>query len=180
MKRAALLAIVCLVLAAPAAAAIGPWTPASIKALVRSVGYPKPHPKKLVCKQRSAASFKCTATYRRKQVFYVWLDRGSESSATSGGWLCAGKKLASCKILGVGFIPAAESADNPHLEAAIRFLSEAYVEIRYHVPYPTTYGGCTYTDTPLVETCIYAKPDVTVTITAKPAKSGGYLVRGTT
>src|SRR5690242_5111051 len=88
MKRAALLAIVCLVLAAPAAAAIGPWTPASIKALVRSVGYPKPHPKKLVCKQRSAASFKCTATYRRKQVFYVWLDRGSESSATSGGWLC--------------------------------------------------------------------------------------------
>ena len=62
----------------------------------------------------------------------------------------------------------------------IRFASEAYVEIRYQGPYPTTYGGCTYTDTPLIETCIYAKPDVTVTITAKPAKGGGYIIHGST
>ncbi len=180
MKRAALLAVACLAFAAPAAAAIGPWTPRSITTLLKSVGYPKPHPKKLVCKQRSAVAFKCTATYRRAQTFYVWLDRSKTAEPTQGGWLCAGRKLPSCKILGVGFIPSKEAADIPHLEGAIRFASEAYVEIRYQVPYPTTYGGCTYTDTPLIETCIYAKPDVTVTITAKPAKGGGYIIHGST
>lgn len=151
-----------------------PWTPSAIKALIRSAGYPKPHPKKLACKRTPGGYYKCTATYRRakKQMFYV-VDKGA--------WLCVGhRKAASCQLLGgVGFIPRSEAADMPHLEASIRFASEAYIQIRFHVQYPTTYGGCTYSATPLNESCTYAKPDVTVTITAKPAK-GGYLIHGST
>lgn len=105
MKMTLALAAV-LIFATSAASAAGPvvsWTTKDMKMAIRALGYPKAHPKKLACKGSGAEvgnlSFRCVGVYRHhlRRVFYT-------QGQGEGGWICAGKTLAGCKVLRRGFV----------------------------------------------------------------------------
>ncbi len=79
---------------------------------LKAIHYPVAHPKRLSCRGLGVAlngrhtSFRCVATLktRRHRRFYT-------RAVAKGGWLCAGKSLSGCVMLGRGFVPAS-AADN--------------------------------------------------------------------
>jgi hypothetical protein len=100
-----------------------------MKAAIRALGYPRPHAKKLTCKGVTLSggvaylSFKCVATYRNHpQRRFVAAGRGE------GGWICAGKRLSTCKVLSHGFVSTAYASNQAELGGAARFAAEGYIQ----------------------------------------------------
>lgn len=147
------------------AAGTGAWSVKDMKAAVRALGYPKPHPTKLAC--RGTTTFRCVATYRhhRRRVFYAqW--------QSMGGWLCAGAKVSNCKLLRHGFIPTADTGGS--LPGAAQFASRGYMAIHYNDPQPFVASPCPQTGVPSTWTFCYKLDvgSVSVTITLKRVKTG--------
>ena len=151
------------------------WTKKDMTTAVRALGYPKPHPKKLTCKGLGSpdslgryGAFHCVATYLRRpkhRSFYI-------EGRGEGGWLCAGARLATCKLLGRGFVTtAAISAGG--INAAADVAARGYMTNRYGSYQPT--GFCQTAGT-LKWTCGFTT--ATVALTMKTAKDG-YLEAAT-
>ena len=151
--------------AAASAGSVQPWTRHNMTAAVRAVGYPKPHPRKLSCR-KAGAGFNCVAVYRRKRRFYI-------QGAALGGWLCAGTRPSTCRILRHGFAAGPTSGD-PH--GAADLAAQGYMGWKYNDPVPVVKAPCVTTGQ-LVWTCQYAgeSAPVTVTVRLKVAK-GGWVV----
>jgi hypothetical protein len=104
---AATAALTIALLSATIASAAGPvvsWTVKDMKAAVRALGYPKPHPTKLACRGHKGqfTSFRCVATYRHRAPRLL---RAVASRWAAG---CApAETLTGCKLLRRGFVPTA-------------------------------------------------------------------------
>lgn len=182
MKTTLGVTLAALILAATASAAGPPvaWTKKDMTAAVRAIGYPKPHMRKLACKGVGPAdsagghtTFRCTATYRhhRRSRFYVG-GRGE------GGWLCAAKRLAGCKLLRHGFVTSAQIVTLQSLGAAADLAARGYLTNRdetYQVVH-----FCEQTSSSAFA-CPFTVNDssVTVTVSFKRAK-GGYVISAST
>lgn len=152
-----------------AAGASASWTVKDMKAAVRALGYPKPHPTKLAC--RGKTMYRCVATYRHgRRVFYAqW--------QSMGGWLCAGKKASICTLLRHGFVPTADTGGS--LPGAAQFAARGYMTIHYNDPQPVVSSPCPQSSAPSTWTFCY-KLDVgsiSVNITLKRVKTG-YVTTG--
>jgi hypothetical protein len=97
--------------------------PVTAKVMVeglKAIRYPVAAPKRLTCRGLGIAlngrhtSFRCVATLRthRQRRFYT-------RAAAQGGWLCAGKRLSRCLLLGRGFVPAGAADDQGWQELAV-------------------------------------------------------------
>ena len=172
MKTTLTLLIAALAFAASAAAAGPnvPWSTKDMKAAVHAIGYPKPHIKKLSCKGSGAtssgqfASFRCNATYprHRHRVFFI-------EGQGEGGWLCAGKTLAGCKVLRKGFVTmAAVNAEG--LPDAADLAARGYMTNRYG-GYQAQ-GFCKQ-KAALSWSCPFVEATVTLTLTSA---RGGYVM----
>lgn len=176
------LVIAVAVFAGTAAAAGTPvaWTKKDMTTAIRAIGYPKPHAKKLACAglgMRDTAgrytSFRCVATYthHRRRVFYT-------AGIGEGGWLCAGKTAAGCKLLRRGFVTTAEVAVQSSLGGVADTAARGYLVDHDMFPYQVVHfcqqdgsaWSCPFT--------VNNQP-VTVTISLAKAK-GGYVVVGST
>lgn len=159
------------------------WSKKDMTTAVRGLGYPKPHSKRLVCKGLGASAggrhtaYRCVATYthRRHRRFVI----GGEAM---GGWLCGGKKLASCAPLKHGFVTNTQLSqdDLGELSAAAGFASRGYLQMKYRVS--TTYpkGSCSQAGAS-AWSCPYNWTNdstMTVTVSFKHAK-GGYAISAT-
>ena len=156
-----------------------PWHPKDIETAIRALSYPKAHPRTLSCKGQGHNtygrydSWLCHATYAHKErrTFVM----GGEGA---GGWLCGGKTLKTCKLLGHGFVTNAQVLDFRGLEKIAEIASPSYVAI---------HGGpddgpnfCTQSGT-TAWSCHFNTPTgtITVTISFKKAK-GGWITTGST
>lgn len=174
MKTTLVLAAALVLTGAAAASTVNPpWTLKDIKTAVRAVGYPKPHPLRLGCKGLGAAttsgaytSFRCTARYRHhvRRRFFV-------EGKGEGGWLCAGKTLAGCKLLRRGFLTAA-TVGTQGLAASVDIAARGYM-MNHYGSYQAT-GFCKQTAS-LSWSCPFV--EATVTLTLRKAK-GGYVSVG--
>jgi hypothetical protein len=165
---------------ASSAAAAGMPVPSTVKDMktaVRGVAYPKPHPKKLSCKGQGPESgslfsaFRCVSTYKHHQrrVFFI---QGQDE----GGWLCAGKTLAGCKLLRKGFVTTQEVNRLESLGAAADLAARGYLDNHGLTYQPVHF--CQQAGT--VWACPFTvnNTQVTVTVSLKKAR-GGYVISAT-
>lgn len=170
----ALLAALAITGTAGAAAATGPnvpWTRADMTAAAKAIGYPKPHAKKVACRGLGGpdsanryAAFHCVAIYTRKPAhrgFYI-------TGRSQGGWLCAGARLATCKLLSRGFI--AKDTITASINDAADLAARGWMTNRFGSYQPT--GFCQPAGA-LKWTCGFTT--ATVTLAMKTAK-GGYTI----
>lgn len=109
-----------------------------MKTAIRALDYPKPQSKKLICTEVDVAvgpggqysSFRCTATYshHRRSRFVI-------AGVGEGGWLCAGKTFAGCKLLRHGFVPTADVNTDGSIGAAADLASRGYLVDHDQFPY---------------------------------------------
>jgi hypothetical protein len=146
-----------------------------MKTAVRGLGYPKPHAKKLSCRGQGAAtspgrfsSFRCIATYahHRRRVFYV-------EGQGLGGWICAGARLATCKVLRHGFVTTSQAAFDGGAAGSASLAARGFVEDRYSVAYTVVTHPCTQSGSSSW-TCGYAVAagDAEVTVSLKTVTTG--------
>jgi hypothetical protein len=182
MKLTAAIAAV-LIFAATAAAGVNPVASKKyMTAAIRALGYPKPHPKTLACKglgqgvDGSYSTFRCTATYRGSRRRFV------TQTKQVGGWLCAGKTLAGCKLLKRGFVAMPHTTDSNVFAGTASMAARGWMGNHYPIPLPNPNRQCPeaggsgmkWTSCWYVSDTSYAA----VTITLKGAK-GGYLISAT-
>lgn len=136
---------------------------------LEAIHYPVAHPKNLTCRGLGAAvkgrhtSFRCVATLKahRQRRFYT-------RAIAKGGWLCAGKKLSRCLMLGHGFFPAG-AADNQGWQAiAVLGWLQAH-----HIDKGGASLSCTGLRSPMTCT-LTKKPAVAVILTYQKTR-GGYV-----
>lgn len=155
--------------AAPASAQ-GPvvvWSKKDMTTALRAIGYPRPHARKLTCSGHT--SFRCVALYRhhRRRVFRTQ-GRGE------GGWICAGKRVATCKILRHGFVTTANASLG--LEGASEITSTGYLQDRYGVINTYRAGPCSQTDSTAWSCPYHWTGDSTLVVTvAFRHAQGGYV-----
>ena len=133
---------------------------------MKSLHYPLASPVKLGCRT-AGAGFACKATYRHHRIrrFYA------EWRAT-GGFICAGAKPATCKILRHGFIPTGQTDNSA--DAAL-LASRGYMAINYNDPQPfSAKKPCVPSAAASSWSFCYAldTSDVNVTVTVKQVKTG--------
>lgn len=174
MKGLLVIGASALVFAASASAAGTAWTRKDMTAALKALGYPKPHPVRLACQGASTqvsltswSPVRCVATYRhhrRRVVSAQW--RGG------GGWICAGAKPATCKILRRGFVPGDIAGGQPDGAAALAAVG--YMANHYDAPQPYRYSGTCPAATPPAYSRCYALDTggVEVVVTIKPVKVG--------
>lgn len=129
---------------------------------VKALGYPKPHPKTLTCKGTTA--FRCKAVYRHHTV-----KRFAATWQGEGGWICAGTKVSTCKLLRHGYATGQAAA-------VAELAAQGWFENKYKIPQPFVSSPCTQTGT-LTWQCGWYVTDTsaaTVTLVLKAVK-GGYL-----
>lgn len=154
------------------------WTPREMRAGVKALAYPKPHPLKVTCRGAGAAAgnlytaFRCKATYRhhRNRTFAI-------ASGFEGGWICAGRHLNGCRVLAKGFLGSSQITRWGGLEAAAGYTATGYIQRHYSSVQPQSGSPCS----PIGSTryqCAYSTPAVTVTVTYKRV-TGGWLVTAT-
>src|SRR6202012_4113839 len=88
------------------------------------------HPRTLGCKGQGHNvygrydSWLCHATYthRRRRTFVM-------GGVGAGGWLCGGKTLETCKVLGHGFVTNAQVLDFGSLEKIAEIAAPSYLQI---------------------------------------------------
>jgi hypothetical protein len=155
-----------------------PWAKSKMLTALRALGYPKPHPLKLTCKDPpqgrdvGIASFACTATYKHHvRRRFVAAGQGE------GGWLCAGKTLAGCKLLRRGFVTTAAAAVYPSLSGAAQIAAEGYLADHDQFPYQVVHFCTQASASSWSCPFLVNNAPVTVTISLKKAK-GGYVVSG--
>jgi hypothetical protein len=183
MKRAKLIAVLAVTSAVVpiAVASTGPtvpWTRGNMIAAVRALGYPRGLARKLACTGMGAAdtsgryaSFRCKATYthHRSRRFQI-AGRGE------GGWLCAGKTIAGCKLLRRGFVSkgmvTAEGFD-----AAANSAARGWVTNKYGTYQVTRYCTASTSTASSSYTCDFhvSSGNITVALTFIVAKRG-YLL----
>jgi hypothetical protein len=138
----------------------------SMATAARALRYPRPGALKLTC--HGLSSFKCVATYprHRKRVFYAKWQGG-------GGWVCAGAKIATCKVLRHGFITTSQAANTSQAAELAVF---GYIANTY--PNAQKTSACGYTA--MSASCGYQLPSgpATVTVTLKQVKAG-YITTAT-
>lgn len=149
------------------------WTSKDMTAAVKVVGYPKPHAKRVVCRGTSAqlslttwTPVRCVATYRhhRRAVFTARWQGG-------GGWVCAGKTAATCKLLRHGFTPTALSDGQPAWVA--QMASIGYMANHYNAPQPFRNRDCPTATPPAYSFCYRLDTgSVDITVTVKQARAG--------
>jgi hypothetical protein len=135
---------------------------------LKAIGYPVAHPRRLTCRGLGAAthgrhtSFRCVATLKshRRRPFYT-------RAIAKGGWLCAGKRLSHCVLLGRGFVPASAADNQGWQETAVLGWLQAH-EIDRNGALSLS---CVGTKSPMTCT-LHAKPPVTVTLTYYRAGPG--------
>lgn len=151
-----------------------PWTRKDMTTAVKALRYPKPGARRLACRGLATpdtigrfASFRCIATYRhhRRRVFYI-------AGQGEGGWLCAGTKLAGCKLLRRGFVTAAQ-VNTEGLDGAADLAARGWMTNHYGA-YQVTHL-CKATGT-FSWSCAFSA--ATITVSMKAAK-GGYLLSAT-
>lgn len=178
MNRTAIVAAVgALVFAGSAVAspANPSWTLTDMKAAVRAVGYPKPHPVKLGCKGLGAATsagytlFRCTARYRHQVRRRFFIEGQGE-----GGWLCAGKTLDGCTLLRRGFVTNAQVTHDGSVAFAAQLASRGYMANVYQAPQPYVGHGCPMKTAPIYSFCYAGDNNTTiaVNITMRKVKTG--------
>lgn len=151
-----------------------PWSTKDMKTAIRAIAYPKPHPKKLACKGSGAttsgefASFRCVATYRHHRHHRFSIEGQGE-----GGWLCAGKTLATCQLLRRGFLTS-QAVNIQGMGPSVDLAARGYMANKYGA-YQAK-GFCKQT-TSSTWTCQFV--EATVTLTVKAAR-GGYVEVATT
>ena len=132
---------------------------------MKTLHYPRSGAIKLGCRT-AGAGFNCKATYRHHRVrrFYA------EWRAT-GGFICAGAKPATCKLLRHGLVTTtlAQTAQDAAFQA-----SRGYMTIHYQDPQPFAGSGCQSTTLPSSWSFCYAlnSGSVGVTVTVKQVKAG--------
>lgn len=169
-----------LLLAATAAAGVNQvqWTPKEMRAGVRALSYPRPHPRKIACHglgpstNGAYAGFKCNTAYRhhRHRAFYIGF-------GLTGGWLCAGKHQTGCRILPKGFITPRSVTQLGGLLAAAGYAATGYIQEHYNGTPIETGSPCTQTGTTPTFLCPYSSPAVTVRIVYRAVR-GGWLITG--
>jgi len=171
---AAILAALVLAGTAGAATPTTSWARKDIYSAVKAIGYPKPHPKKLGCHGIGVAdstgghtAFRCTATYthHRRRMFVI-------GGIGEGGWLCAAKTLAGCKLLRKGFVTSAEVSADGSMGAAADLAARGYM-VNHYGSYQAT-GFCKQQGSS-TWACGFTTATVTLTITRA---RGGYVIKG--
>lgn len=152
------------------------WTKKDMTTAIRGLGYPKPHPRKLTCKGLGVPDtvnrypeFRCVATYRhhRHRRFYT-------AGRAQGGWLCAGKTVAGCRLLRRGFVTSLEIARLGSQAATAGESAKGYLINHDQFPYQVVHF-CTLSDASTYS-CPFSVNDVPVTVTMTFRKaSGGYV-----
>lgn len=151
-----------LILASTAAAGSSRDMVSAMKAL----HYPKAGAVKLGCRT-AGAGFRCKAAYRHHRVRRFYAEWRS-----IGGFICAGTRPATCKILRHGFLPTAQTDNSP--DAAL-LASRGYMTIKYNDPQPySPKKPCVPSTAPSSWSFCYAldTSDVNVTVTVKHVKTG--------
>lgn len=138
---------------------------------IRAVGYPKPHPKTLTCK--GATAFQCKAVYRHHRV-----KRFAATWQGQGGWICAGARVSTCKLLRHGFATTAQVTANT-AQGVAELAAVGYMQNVYDVQIPNRYGPCTQNAT-ISWTCGYYVTDTSVAMVTVSLKNvrGGVLISG--
>lgn len=156
-----LFAVFLLATSLPAAAAATTGRAKTMAVAARAIHYPKAGALKVTC--RGKASYRCVATYRhhRRRVFYARWDY------YGGGWIDAGPKLATAKLLRNGFALPGDPAGISELAA------RGFMANHYNSPQPYVAYLCKQTAT-WTWTCGYKLDNGTanISITLKKVKAG--------
>jgi hypothetical protein len=155
-----------------------PWTRADILAAVRALGYPSGLPRRLACTGMGAAdtsgryaSFRCKATYghHRSRRFQI-------AGQGEGGWLCAGKTIAGCKLLRRGFVSRA-TVGSEGFDAAANSAARGWMTNKYGTYQVTHYCTASTSTSSSSYTCDFhvSSAKITVALTFIVAKRG-YLL----
>ena len=177
MKFAGVIVVALLVTASASAdvPATG-WARKDMVAAVKAIKYPKPGARKISCRGLGTpdttgryTAFRCTTTYthHRRRAFVIGGDG-------EGGWLCAARTLAGCKLLTHGFVTNGEVAKDSSLSAAADIAARGYMGNHYGSYQPT--GFCKQ-QSAATWSCGFTT--ATVTLTMRHTTTG-YVISGTT
>lgn len=150
------------------------WTLRDMKTAIRGIGYPKPRPKTLTCQKAAVTAFRCSATYKHHQRsrFYI-------QGTSLGGWLCAGKTVAGCKLLKHGFATNGQVSFYGSTAGVAELAARGVMQTRYGASSVVVVSPCASTGA-LSWSCSYgiAAGTVVVTILLKRAPGGYVLIGG--
>ncbi len=136
-------------------------------AAVKALHYPKAGAIKVGCRMAGSA-FNCKATFRRHRI-----RRFSAEWASSGGYVCAGSKITTCKVLRHGFIPTSQAFPNDQRGTA-ELAARGYMTFKYQDPQPLVVATCPQTGGPSTWSfCYYLdQSKLNVTIALNHVRTG--------